>query len=283
MRPLVIYHFPCTDGFTAASVAHLYFKGEADFHPANHGDAPPDVTDRTVYLLDFCYPYEQMVQIVEKANDVTVLDHHKTAVPILNKVLETHPKIRIVTLMEKAGCRLAWEYWFPNRSAPSIIDYVEDRDLWNNDVVDSGEVNEALRSYPYDFEFYTSLLLSDVLADNLKREGEILMRKRHKDVTEFIEHASHRMNILGHNVPALNCPYMWTSDAGHIMCHGEPFAVCYYVNKEAKNVVLGFRSTDEGLDVEEIAKKLGGGGHRNASGCRVPLATWNRMFPIYHE
>ncbi|WP_277343388.1 DHHA1 domain-containing protein [Pseudomonas viridiflava] len=31
------------------------------------------------------------------------------------------------------------------------------------------------------------------------------------------------------------------------------------------------RSTDEGLDVSEIAKLYGGGGHRNASGFRVPF------------
>ncbi|WP_336873623.1 DHHA1 domain-containing protein [Pseudomonas juntendi] len=31
------------------------------------------------------------------------------------------------------------------------------------------------------------------------------------------------------------------------------------------------RSTDEGLDVSEIAKQYGGGGHRNASGFRVPF------------
>ena len=34
--------------------------------------------------------------------------------------------------------------------------------------------------------------------------------------------------------------------------------------------VFSLRSTEEGLDVSEIAKQYGGGGHKHASGFRVP-------------
>jgi nanoRNase/pAp phosphatase (c-di-AMP/oligoRNAs hydrolase) len=35
--------------------------------------------------------------------------------------------------------------------------------------------------------------------------------------------------------------------------------------------VFSLRSTEEGLDVAEIAKQYGGGGHKHASGFRVPF------------
>ena len=37
--------------------------------------------------------------------------------------------------------------------------------------------------------------------------------------------------------------------------------------------MFSLRSTDDGLDVSEIAKQYGGGGHRNASGFTVGYDT----------
>jgi len=36
--------------------------------------------------------------------------------------------------------------------------------------------------------------------------------------------------------------------------------------------VFSLRSNDEGVDVSEVAKQYGGGGHRNASGFKVSFA-----------
>ena len=46
MKPLVIYHGNCADGFTAAWVANRYFAGEVDLHAGVYQTPPPDVTDR---------------------------------------------------------------------------------------------------------------------------------------------------------------------------------------------------------------------------------------------
>jgi nanoRNase/pAp phosphatase (c-di-AMP/oligoRNAs hydrolase) len=70
-------------------------------------------------------------------------------------------------------------------------------------------------------------------------------------------------------VPAASLPYTLTSDTGHLMAQGEAFAAYYWDTPTGR--VFSLRSTDEGLDVSEIAKQYGGGGHRNASGFRVPF------------
>ena len=76
-----------------------------------------------------------------------------------------------------------------------------------------------------------------------------------------------RMVIAGHDVPVASLPYTLTSDAGHLMAHGEPFAACYWDTPEGR--VFSLRSTDDGMDVSVIAKQYGGGGHAHASGFRV--------------
>jgi uncharacterized protein len=76
-----------------------------------------------------------------------------------------------------------------------------------------------------------------------------------------------RMQIGGYNVPIANLPSVFTSDAGHELAQGEAFGGCYWDTPRGR--VFSLRSTDSGIDVSEIAKLYGGGGHRNASGFRV--------------
>lgn len=57
------------------------------------------------------------------------------------------------------------------------------------------------------------------------------------------------------------------SDAGHELAKGQPFAACYWDTPQGR--VFSLRSSADGVDVAEIAKQYGGGGHRNAAGFRV--------------
>jgi oligoribonuclease NrnB/cAMP/cGMP phosphodiesterase (DHH superfamily) len=61
---------------------------------------------------------------------------------------------------------------------------------------------------------------------------------------------------------------IYSSDAGNIMSIGQPFAATYYDSD--KHRVFSLRSATDGLDVSEIAKEFGGGGHVHAAGFKVP-------------
>lgn len=93
MKPLIIYHADCTDGFAAAFAAWLKFGDEASYAPANYGDAalllPKSTADsdfnavywlnRDIYILDFSLPKQSMDRLFAHAKRVVWLDHHKTA------------------------------------------------------------------------------------------------------------------------------------------------------------------------------------------------------------
>ena len=51
------------------------------------------------------------------------------------------------------------------------------------------------------------------------------------------------------------------------MAEGEPFAACYWDTPEGR--VFSLRSSSDGVDVSEIAKQFGGGGHKNAAGFKI--------------
>ena len=111
--------------------------------------------------------------------------------------------------------------------------------------------------------------------NELINEGVAIERKHFKDIREFIEAAAYRMTIAGYSVPVLNAPYFWSSDAGYIMGEHERFAACYWDTPEGR--VFSLRSADNGLDVSEIAKLFGGGGHPHAAGFRLGFDELDRL------
>lgn len=267
MRSLCIYHGNCADGFAAAWVFRKRFGSDMDFHPGVYQQPPPPVAGRKIFMTDFSYKRPVVEAMLAEAESVTLVDHHKTALDDLRGVLGMeHCSI------ENSGAMLAWKFCFPDVEPYKLLMHIEDRDLWKFKLQGTREIQAALFSYPYDFEVWGALMeeCEHGGLDRLRTEGAAIERKHHKDIAELLGVTQRRMVIGGHNVPVANLPYTLVSDAGHAMAKGEPFAGCYWDTPKGR--VFGLRSTDEGIDVSEIAKQYGGGGHRNAAGFSVSFA-----------
>lgn len=266
-NPLVIYHSPCADGFTAAWIAWKEFGDDADYYPATYTDQPeiPDVDDRIVYILDYSYPAPIMRRIAERADTVIVLDHHKSAEEDLAPLLE-EGIIEGEFDMERSGAGMTWDWFHMGETRPMLVDYVEDRDLWRFKFKNSKEVNLAMFSYPYDFETWDNLCVGELIND-----GRAIARKHQKDIDELKEQAM-RLTIAGyHNILTVNANYFYGSDLAGQLADGEPFAAYFWMNKD-EQLVFGLRSVEgqeQAVDVANIAKEFGGGGHKHASGFRV--------------
>ena len=71
-KTLCIYHGNCADGFGAAWVVRKALGAGVEFHPGVYQNAPPDVTDRDVYLVDFSYKLATMREIMEAAQSTFI-------------------------------------------------------------------------------------------------------------------------------------------------------------------------------------------------------------------
>lgn len=264
MKTLCIYHGNCADGFGSAWVVRKAM-GDIDFHAGVYQDDPPDCTGRDVLMVDFSYKRPVIEEILKVADSVTVIDHHKTAEAELAPLLESGA-IQGRFDMNHSGAMLTWQWFNGDNLPPPLIYVIEDRDLWRFNYPHTRAVQAAVFSYPYDFEVWDKLMDPAKLLE-LETEGRAIERKHHKDIAELVAVCKRRMDIGGHNVPVASLPYTLTSDAGHLMAQGEPFAACYWDTPEGR--VYSLRSTDDGVDVSEVAKQYGGGGHRNAAGFRI--------------
>lgn len=279
---ICIYHGNCADGFTAAWAVRKAL-GDIEFYPGVYGQDPPDVAGKRVVMVDFSYKRPVLKEIGRQAKSVLILDHHKTAaedlagLPTPPPDLPQHagwlPDAGIFATfdMERSGAQIAWQH-FHFAETPKLVDYVGDRDLWKFLLPQSREVNAYIFAHEYEFrnwDYLNAMVSGHMEIQMVADMGGAIEKKHHKDVAELVKATQRRMIIGGHNVPVANLPYTLTSDAGHLMAQGEPFAACYWDTPKGR--VFSLRSTDGGLDVSAIAKQYGGGGHRNASGFQKPI------------
>jgi oligoribonuclease NrnB/cAMP/cGMP phosphodiesterase (DHH superfamily) len=264
MKKLCIYHGNCTDGFGAAWVVRKALGDTVEFHPGVYQEAPPDVAGREVIMVDFSYKRPEIIKMAAKAKSILILDHHKSA---QGDLVDLPDNVTAFFDMGRSGAVIAWDHFFPHLAAPYLLQIIQDRDLWRFEFPETKAVQAALFSYPYDFEVWDDLVKA---GPDLEDEGEAIMRKQMKDIQEMIDSGFvQRATICGHDVPVLNCPYFYVSEAGHILAEGEDFAACYWDIEGYR--VFGLRSKEDGVDVSEIASQYGGGGHKHAAGFKVPI------------
>lgn len=294
MKPLVIYHGNCADGFSAAWCFWHKYGDACEYFAGVYGQLPPDVTGRCVYLVDFCYHHGAMLRMLDQAAHVVLIDHHKTAIEEMAGVQSE--KFSTFVDLERSGATLAWDFLFPGQPRPLLLGHVEDRDLWRFKLPGTREVQAYVFSHDYTFEQWDRLMTADqVELLKMTAAGAALERKHRKDVAELVRVATRDLPIAGRVVPVCNLPYTMASDGGELlaaMCRdrwlvaaeqlGESpaaltaaaFGATYYDTAEHRQFSL--RSLADGADVGVIAQRYGGGGHRHAAGFRVdrshPLA-----------
>lgn len=296
-KPLVIYHSNCTDGFGAAFAAWLQLGDEAEYVPCNYGPQQQqvidtyDFTDRDVYVLDFNFSKTDTMYIIEEAARFIWLDHHKTAfeswigaVPEWGTHTELTDKRWIQLDNNKSGALLAWNYFRSNKQQDALlINHIDDYDRWVFAMQGTRELHAALNARrPWSFEQWATLWTPSSMKQ-LYVEGEAILRAHNSQVDSTFKNARkcriplHKDGDFGGTpeyAEGLVCnglPFL-TSDLGHKLANeSNTYGLVWYIAREGK-VRCSLRSNGE-YDVSAIAKLFGGGGHKNAAGFEVELAS----------
>lgn len=274
-KTLVIYHGNCADGFTAAwlaNIAHSHtwnkpIQWNVDAHAGVYGEAPPDCTGRNVFILDFSYAPDVMLQIAAQAGRVTWIDHHKTAIEAMDGV--EHPNLVKVLSTERSGAYLTSQFFWPDREPEDMVKLVDDRDRWVFRDPRSKPFAAGMFSRHYTIEDWNAIANN---VDQTIEEGAAVLRKHWKDIRELLDVMTVHKDIAGFNVPTANLSYVSASDACHELLerHSDaPFAACWFLRKDGKKVFSLRSRSGSDVDVSAIAKKFGGGGHMHAAGFAV--------------
>lgn len=261
MKTAVLYHNDA-DGFGAAYACwHGLADDELTFLPVQYGQPVPELPADTerLYIVDFSYDRATCEALALRfgAGNIFILDHHRTAAAALDGL----PFAEFNG--DYSGAVLAWHHFYPCDDIPAVLQYVQDRDLWRWQLPHSREVNAYIATLPKEFDAWEEFQLSEAIA-----AGRAIIAFQDKQVGGALKDARLE-GIAGYIVPVLNCTAN-VSEVGNELCKTYPdaaFSASYCDRADGKRS-YSLRSIGD-FDVSEIAKRYGGGGHRNASGFTV--------------
>jgi len=273
----ILYHDNCVDGFTAAWVASLAVKKNGLEHVTsykavnynqnwNEMGIPALCCDADVFVLDFSFPREYMLHLRDISRSIEVHDHHITS----QKDCEGLDFCFFDNT--KSGAMLAWERFFPdNGGLPGpmkIVKYVQDYDLWKFELEDSEEINAYIHCMEKTFPNWEKLASElNMHSDKPIYYGKGILQLMAHQIQAAIKYPI-LVNIDGHFVYAINLSTsnLISKTVGALAkLEPESFAASFFMRQDGK-WIFSLRSTDKGIDVGEIAKRQGGGGHKNAAG-----------------
>ena len=283
-----LFHGDCFDGMGAAWTVKRKYPN-AKFIQVEYQKVPPveELLGKNVLIVDFSYSIHWLTYIAVAAKSLVIYDHHKSAENDLRMyndwVKAERPdlieRFHAVYDLHRSGALITWNELFPNTDAPRLIQHISDRDLWNNDLPGTVEIMAGVGAYPLELDTWTKVftyhhegsfnLEHHNLMDDLEVAGRYILNKQQTDINRLIALTKREITIGEHTVEMINVPRHLVSEAVGQLAKGAPFAVGYFDTAEGRE--FSFRSTKgEGLDVSKVAAIIGGGGHMNASGARVP-------------
>lgn len=282
---LVIYHGGCPDGVASASVIYSVLEDKATYLAGSYGKSIFDEFDnlngKTIIFADFSYPTELMTTILDQAEFVVMLDHHKSALLDLEQVLNT-AHVYSHCSIEYCGASLAWDFFRKGEKTPEFIKYIEDGDLYTFQLPNARNIvkgihasldQEATKNCIYLFDHYFAqkveqfAFIGEKLLVEANRHSSFIIKKGRQTVTAF-----------GHTFPLVN------ANQEHVNLIGEtliaeptvPFVMIY--NLLSDGVKVSVRSNAEKVDSAVILKQFcrSSGGHHSAAGGLADLDVFLR-------
>jgi nanoRNase/pAp phosphatase (c-di-AMP/oligoRNAs hydrolase) len=107
-----------------------------------------------------------------------------------------------------------------------------------------------------------------VFDDAVKRGSYILAYS--KTVVKKVCEKAQVRRLCDKEVLVVNASH-WMSEIGTRLAPDCDFAMIWYWDHEAKHTKVSLRAFHDTVDVSEIAKRFGGGGHKKAAGFQLPI------------
>lgn len=254
---------------------------KSDFIEINYGKPFPFNEIRQgeqVYIVDYSIEPAEMLLLLEITKDVTWIDHHKTAI---EKYADFPHEIRGVRYDGVAGCMLTYCYLHKMtdrgvgeikpfgmsmiEDAPYFTKLIADWDVWKFEYGD--DTRQFITAFnAYDFNPASRLwdrffaFPDEIACGSLIQEGITMTAYRDGWAKEYCRTKGFETVIDGHRAFALNLGNCNSEYFKSVSGHDILVPFCFDGDKW---IVSLYSKT---VDVSEIAKKHGGGGHKGASG-----------------
>lgn len=275
------YHSIDLDGQCSGAIVK-YFYPECQLIGINYGQPFPWDTiedNEPVFMVDFSLqPFEDMIRLANMATLVWI-DHHKTAIDesIARHIEKAISGLRYVGL---AGCELTWKYIQnyvmrdkPDKEpVPLAVKLLGRYDVWDLQDPMVLPFQYGMRTYdtnPNNQDFWGPFFGPDELPsmtiDGTIWKGQAILDYIEQYNAKYMAAAAHTVMLDGLKCLAVN----------KLLGNSKLFESAWDPHKYDAMLAFGWRgkgwtvslySDREDIDVGEICKKRGGGGHKSAAG-----------------
>lgn len=230
-----------------------------------------------VWIVDFSISPQEMERLLSITEDVTWIDHHKTAI---DKYAFFPYEIRGIRKDGEAGCALTFKYvhWWTDRgdghidlsrvnphiSVPEHVKLVEDWDLWKfhyGDRTRAFKEGCGLEDTSPSSDFWMNCMISTERIEGTIASGETAIRYRSQWAKDFMRSWAFPVTFEGYKCMAAN---LGSCNSEYFKSIQGEYDIMMPFVFDGKQWTVSLYSTT--VDVSEIAKKFGGGGHIKASG-----------------
>jgi len=270
-----IFHHDDADGRCAAAIVRkAHDNMNMGFNSINYKDAFPHdkVKDgEMVVIVDFSIDPEDMKKLRDKTDTVYWIDHHGTAAD--REKAYGPPKIKGLRNFkdkEKAGCELAWDFYFKGQDMPMAVALVGDYDKWAHKMADSKMFFEGLKLEAHEpaDKIWDTLLGSSRKAqrkevDRIVENGKPAIKYRDEYCKEIRDTFGYETTFEGLNCYAMNLYRFGSAQFGDLMSKYD--ACIAYIN-DGDQYTVSLYSEGDDIDVGKVCQKHGGGGHKGAAG-----------------
>jgi oligoribonuclease NrnB/cAMP/cGMP phosphodiesterase (DHH superfamily) len=261
----IIYHKACPDGFGSAYIAWKVLGDSSAYLPLSYYDAIPEIVNSKILVCDFSFNYETTMKLIKDNEEFYNIDHHQSAFDNLKDLSDEYKFFDI----NHSGAYLTWKYFFADVEVPRFIKYIEDYDLWKFQYEETKPFMLALNELPFNFKVWKKLEDENYL-NELIQKGKILQSYQDnmvRIITKAVKIKSQKIGENKYKVAYVNTNLFKNEVANKLVSETDcDFSVVYNYDDSKNLTKFSLRSIDQKANVSEIAKVIGGGGHRNAAG-----------------
>jgi oligoribonuclease NrnB/cAMP/cGMP phosphodiesterase (DHH superfamily) len=261
-KPILFTHIDF-DGFGCEVIFRAVFGREARVIRLNYDTVDVEVmkfidTDDMIYIADLSVTPEN-TELLSHRGNVLIFDHHVIT-------SQTHTQYDFIYYDSISGTEILYKYLL--KTNPSLKKYedfvtiVTDYDTWVHKYVISKQFNMLLWSTGWDR--FIDRMLTNPSIEFTVSETAIIQQKtdsRNEVITAAMKTAKFVNTTEGPAKLVVSSQYK--SDIGHLLAKSDDVLFGIIINSKTGEVSL---RTDNKINLNDIARKFGGGGHQNAAG-----------------
>lgn len=268
----------CSDGHCAGAIVKMkypdcemigidYYRDEFPWDRIAYNP------NQKIFMVDFSLqPFNQMMRLYNLlGRNLIWIDHHKSAITEDDK-----QPIKIEGLREigTGACELTWRYCYPDKPVPRAVKLLADYDVWKHDdpdclpfqygmrIEDTNPENSLFWQFLLDINFIYSKIFPEILT-----AGVYILKYRKKTDAQYMKLNAFQTDFEGLECIAVNFgePYVNSLALESVWNEDEYAAMLTFCRRKSGWEVNLYTNRPD-VDVSEIAKHHGGGGHKQAAG-----------------